>query len=339
MSNLPESSDWTPGVYQIESSDPVVGGPDGVTNLPTKQLTNRTLWLKQRIEALINGPLSAATAINLVRPRHDSRQLSDYGVAFATQAEAETGADTNKPMSALRVLQTLRAKVVQATERTAGIAHIASSLMVRTGNDNQAIVTPQTLAAQFPYRGVKIYSNAGVFIWNVPSGVSKAWVEIIAGGGGGARSSQAVVTSGPSGGGGGGYAKKLVDLTGIKSVTITVGAGGQGAKQEGNTGGNGGTSSFGSIFWATGGAAGDMERSAPVGGHGTGGDENGTLGSGSFAIRLTANGTVHGGAGGGGVSPAAWEGGVRPQKPGNGGGGRVGSPAPDGADGQVSIKW
>ena len=52
MADLPEANQWTPGVYQIETSDPVVGGPDGVTNLPIKQLTNRTLWLKGKIESL-----------------------------------------------------------------------------------------------------------------------------------------------------------------------------------------------------------------------------------------------------------------------------------------------
>ena len=52
MATLPESAEFTPGIYQLEETDPVVGGPDGVDNLQAKQLANRTLWLKQEVETL-----------------------------------------------------------------------------------------------------------------------------------------------------------------------------------------------------------------------------------------------------------------------------------------------
>ncbi|KAG8154143.1 phage tail protein [Burkholderia catarinensis] len=51
MANLKEESKWEDGVYQFETSDPVQGGPDGVDNLPTKQLGNRTRYLKDRADA------------------------------------------------------------------------------------------------------------------------------------------------------------------------------------------------------------------------------------------------------------------------------------------------
>ncbi|WP_334014654.1 phage tail protein [Burkholderia orbicola] len=50
MANLKEESKWEDGVYQFETSDPVQGGPDGVDNLPTKQLANRTRHLKDRAD-------------------------------------------------------------------------------------------------------------------------------------------------------------------------------------------------------------------------------------------------------------------------------------------------
>ena len=34
MANLPETQQWEDGIYQIEVSDPVLGGPDGITNRP-----------------------------------------------------------------------------------------------------------------------------------------------------------------------------------------------------------------------------------------------------------------------------------------------------------------
>jgi hypothetical protein len=52
MANLPEVSSFDAGIYQIETTDPVLGGPSGVTNLPAKNLANRTRWLKDQIDAL-----------------------------------------------------------------------------------------------------------------------------------------------------------------------------------------------------------------------------------------------------------------------------------------------
>lgn len=52
MANLPESSTFDAGVYQIETTDPVIGGPSGVTNTPLKNLANRTKYLKDHVDAL-----------------------------------------------------------------------------------------------------------------------------------------------------------------------------------------------------------------------------------------------------------------------------------------------
>ena len=50
MANLKEQEKWEDGVYQIEENDPVLGGENGITNKPIKQLANRTLWLKKILE-------------------------------------------------------------------------------------------------------------------------------------------------------------------------------------------------------------------------------------------------------------------------------------------------
>jgi hypothetical protein len=50
MANLPETSVYEPGIYQIEMTDPIQGGPDGISNLQAKQLGNRTRFLKDRFE-------------------------------------------------------------------------------------------------------------------------------------------------------------------------------------------------------------------------------------------------------------------------------------------------
>ena len=58
MAGLQEQALWDAEIYQIEQTDPVVGGPpnlaqgQGITNVPHQALANRTAWLKAQIEAL-----------------------------------------------------------------------------------------------------------------------------------------------------------------------------------------------------------------------------------------------------------------------------------------------
>ncbi len=52
MANLAEQSTWESGIYQIETTDPVVGGPNGISNVQGKQLGNRTRYLKDRVDEL-----------------------------------------------------------------------------------------------------------------------------------------------------------------------------------------------------------------------------------------------------------------------------------------------
>ncbi|MDE1141133.1 MAG: hypothetical protein PW999_15990 [Paraburkholderia tropica] len=48
--NLTETAQWEDGIRQFETSDPVEGGPDGVDNIPTRQLANRTSWLRRVLQ-------------------------------------------------------------------------------------------------------------------------------------------------------------------------------------------------------------------------------------------------------------------------------------------------
>lgn len=46
MAYVPESATYEDGVYQIETTDPVLGGANGIANTQAKQLANRTKYLK-----------------------------------------------------------------------------------------------------------------------------------------------------------------------------------------------------------------------------------------------------------------------------------------------------
>lgn len=69
MAHLPERPDFEEGIYQIELTDPVVGGVEGISNRQARQLANRTQWLRQIIEQLIKGTQVVAKAARLETAR------------------------------------------------------------------------------------------------------------------------------------------------------------------------------------------------------------------------------------------------------------------------------
>ena len=100
MANLPETAQWEAGVYQIETTDPVQGGVNGVTNTPLKQLVNRTAYLKQQTDVIpglagdlfdVNEYISltrGATALvkhGVVTGRHTSNNIPNF-ITFAQGA-------------------------------------------------------------------------------------------------------------------------------------------------------------------------------------------------------------------------------------------------------------
>ncbi|EKZ9425992.1 tail fiber protein [Salmonella enterica] len=74
MGKLTELEQWEEDVYQIETSDPVLGGPDGVSNRPQKQLANRTRWLKKQLKEANNALTEHEKSRN-----HPDATLTDKG--------------------------------------------------------------------------------------------------------------------------------------------------------------------------------------------------------------------------------------------------------------------
>lgn len=218
-----------------------------------------------------------------------------------------------------------------------------------TGSDGKVYIAVQTNTNQNPVTDSSETYWANVFkngylvftssqVWTVPPilqiGLRKANVQVLGGGGGGARTSG---LPGPTGGGQGGAAYKLVDLTGVATVSITVGAGGAGGAADPSNGVAGNTSSFGAFCSATGGGGGQLIASGVPGGNGVGGDLNITGGVGQ--IPLQGSGFLAGGAGGGGSSAIGSTGAGTAPQPGHGGAGRITSAAVNGANGLVVVWW
>lgn len=70
MAFVTESPVYEAGIYQLETTDPVLGGASGVSNLPIKHLANRTAWLKAQISSL-GIDTTGATAITTLTPANN----------------------------------------------------------------------------------------------------------------------------------------------------------------------------------------------------------------------------------------------------------------------------
>jgi phage-related tail fiber protein len=77
--------------------------------------------------------------------------LEGYGIAAATQQDAEAGEDNSKPITALRVWQAISKRAIQSTEAVAGIARTASQPELEEGVDDSSIVTPKKLLFGFVF--------------------------------------------------------------------------------------------------------------------------------------------------------------------------------------------
>lgn len=153
--------------------------------------------------------------------------------------------------------------------------------------------------------------------WTKPLGVTHIRVRVVGGGGGGGGNYG-------GGGGGGGYSEKIIDVSGVSSVAVTVGA-------AGGSEASGGTSSFGTHCSATGGGGGSNAGNGGTSGVGTDGDINVRGGAGDRGFGTSIPGGYAGrggdsvlGGGGGGNNGTGGEG-AGGNYGGGGAGGSVGS--------------
>ena len=99
MANLKEQEKWEDGVYQIEENDPVLGGENGITNKPIKQLANRTLWLKKALELFGKKSAPKDLTANSTSTADESGHSHKLPVGSTTekgiwQATSDTGLDS-----------------------------------------------------------------------------------------------------------------------------------------------------------------------------------------------------------------------------------------------------
>ncbi|HHV8856542.1 TPA: hypothetical protein ACURG5_001397 [Escherichia coli] len=361
MANLPETPQWEEGIYQIEVSDPVLGGPDGISNRQGKQLASRTLYLKQQVE---KGGSELAKHIAAADPHTQYAPKASPTFTGTPTAPTPANSDNSKKLATTEfVAKALAALAGSAPETLDTLKELADAL----GNDpNFATTVLNKLAEKlakdqhgadipdpalfvknlglgasaFGLQNIVVFNTPGVSNWNVPEALQqgrKCQVTVIGGGASGGSTTDTTKRGG--GGGGGGYSKLLLDLTDVSSVTVTVGSAGAGVTT--GNGASGGSSSFGSYLSATGGqyGYGGTSTSGGSSGDGIGGDVNQGLGWGDDGSANSANCGGNGGGPGGRGSTGV---GLDATGYGGGGGGitaNSSNKSGSGKNGIVIIEW
>lgn len=255
-------------------------------------------------------------------------------------------------------IDSLKSDSATLLSRTTALTNLDASVSSRAAAST-ALSTAVWTSTKAGYIDTAISSRLGTLsyqeftssgTWVKPSNVSWVFVLLVGGGGGGY-----VNGSISAGGGGGQVVTRLVQVTG--NVSVTIGAGGVG--HGGSPGGNGGTSSFGSLVNAYGGSGGYKNTTNGYcvgGGNTTYGNDNYGLGSsggafggfggrgaegqscpgygkgGSVVSEKAGGGGSYGNGADGGSSAAANSGG-------GGGGGVYASPPGNGGSGYCIVFW
>ncbi len=191
MANLKEQEKWEDGVYQIEENDPVLGGENGITNKPIKQLANRTLWLKKTLELFGKKSAPKDLVADSTSTADESGHSHKLPVGSTTQkgiwqATSDTGIDSDGLVltaKAGKKLAQLIATVQLALNNYIPLKNRSSSV---TSNDENGVATPKAVKIAYDnaegrvsksgdtmtgnlslkqgdYSGLNVYNNDGYY--------------------------------------------------------------------------------------------------------------------------------------------------------------------------------
>lgn len=122
MANVTEASTYESGIYQIETTDPVLGGANGIANVQAKQLANRTKYLKERADQVD----AAKGTFPSLDARIDTIEADVAGTSPDTMnalTALAISADANAGLALREIAKTLnqRFQTGQATIRNTGV--------------------------------------------------------------------------------------------------------------------------------------------------------------------------------------------------------------------------
>ncbi|WP_413874167.1 phage tail protein [Albidovulum sp.] len=168
MTDLPETSAWEAGIYQLETTDPVVGGPPniatkaGASNIAAWQLGNRTRWLKDQLAALQAMIGAATTAVAGIVRLNDT--VTSTATDQAATANAVKTANDNANSRALKSTTVSGGGLATgggdlSANRTITVP-AASQAVAEAGTDNATAMTPLRVAQYVAARLLSLLPTA-----------------------------------------------------------------------------------------------------------------------------------------------------------------------------------
>lgn len=136
MANLNLTRQWAENIYQLETTDPVMGGPDGVDNRQAKELGARTNWLKDQVDGINRdrtGYAPKASPVFTGIPTAPTAALGTNNTQIATTAFVKT-AIAALVGSAPAALDTLE----ELSNALSGDANLKATLLAEIGKKANA---------------------------------------------------------------------------------------------------------------------------------------------------------------------------------------------------------
>lgn len=154
MANLKEQEKWEDGVYQIEENDPVLGGENGITNKPIKQLANRTLWLKKFLELLGKKSAPKDLTADSTSTADESGHSHKLPVGSTTQkgiwqATSDTGVDSDGLVLTAKAGKKLAQMIAVVQLALNNYIPLKSRSSSVTSNDENGVATPKAVKTAY----------------------------------------------------------------------------------------------------------------------------------------------------------------------------------------------
>ena len=164
MANLKEQEKWEDGVYQIEENDPVLGGENGITNKPIKQLANRTLWLKKALELFGKKSAPKDLTANSTSTADESGHSHKLPVGSTTQkgiwqATSDTGVDSDGLVLTAKAGKKLAQMIAVVQLALNNYIPLKSRSSSVTSNDENGVATPKAVKIAYD-KGVEANNAA-----------------------------------------------------------------------------------------------------------------------------------------------------------------------------------
>ena len=152
MANLTETNRWEAGIYQLETSDPVMGGPNGIDNRAPRELANRTLWLKTELAKAVAqigaNKTDADKAYALKTGQITAGAGLTGGGTLAANRTISLGqpADLTETSESVAVSNTHSHKLPRASSTARGIVRVANTLTGTATDDALSAAMGKKLA-------------------------------------------------------------------------------------------------------------------------------------------------------------------------------------------------